>query len=200
MKIAYEKFITLCADRKLFGRLVIAVKSRYINLREVLNYELSTVPFSLAHQYGSLRETNKSVLNAELYTKVDVQPKLPQVTTNEMSTAHIFDAMALVHMTKSSGAANFGEMAFKYYSLVTYSGLSGFQRVVVVSDEYFSLSTNAGEREKLGISAALEVKIQGPATPIPKQWLKYIGNVQHKVNLCAFLADTWCDIGAEKSA
>ena len=50
---------------------------------------------------GSLRKTNKSIRIAELEKKVDVQLKLPQVTTSKMSTAQIFDVMALVQMTKS---------------------------------------------------------------------------------------------------
>ena len=198
VKLTDEKVITLSADRELFGRLLITGKSRDINLRELLSYELSTVPLSLAHYDGSLRKTNKSVLIAELEKKVDVHPKLPQVTTSQMSTAHIVDAMALVQMTKSAGAANFGEMAFKYYSLVTAPlRRNGCQRVDVVFDRYSSLSIKAGEREKRGTSAALEVTIQGPATPIPKQWIKYIGNVENKVNLCAFLADTWCHMGVD---
>ena len=71
------------------------------------SYELSAVPFTLAHTDGSLRETNKSVLMAKLDKKVDVQLKLPQVTTSTISIAHIFDDMALVHMTKSFGASTF---------------------------------------------------------------------------------------------
>ena len=72
------------------------------------------MPFSLAHPDGSLRKTNKSLLIAELEKKADVQPKLLQVTTSKMSTAHIVNAVVLVHMTKSAGAASFDEMAFKY--------------------------------------------------------------------------------------
>ena len=85
------------ADRELFGRLVFAAKSRDINLKDVLSYELSAVPFSLADTDGSLMETNKSVFMAELDKKVDVQLKLPQVTTSTIYIAHIFDDMALVH-------------------------------------------------------------------------------------------------------
>ena len=43
-KLTDEKVITLSADRELFGRLLITGKSRDINLRELLSYELSTVP------------------------------------------------------------------------------------------------------------------------------------------------------------
>ena len=62
--MAGEKVIILSVDRGLFGRLVIAAKSRDINLREVLSYELSRVSFS---PDGSLRKTNI----AELEKKVD---------------------------------------------------------------------------------------------------------------------------------
>ena len=149
VKLVDEKVLTINADRELFGRLVIAAKSRDINLKDVLSYELSAVPFSLAHTDGSLRNTNKSVLMAELEKKVDVQLKLPQVTTSTISTAHIFDAMALVHMTKSFGASTFREMALKYYQLITLPLiLNGCHRVDVVFDQYFSLSIKAGEGRK----------------------------------------------------
>ena len=126
VKMADEKVIT---DRELFDQLVTAAKSRNINLREDLSYKLSTVSLSLAHPDGSLGKTNKCVRIAELEKKADI-------TTSEMSSAHIFDVMALVHMTKSAGAANFGELVFKYYSLVTAPlGLNGCQRVDVVFDQ-----------------------------------------------------------------
>ena len=118
---------------------------------------------------------------ADLEKKVDLQLKLPQVTTSTISTAHIFDAMALLHMTKSFGASTFGEMALKYYQLITLPlALNGCHRVDVVFDQYFSLLIKAGGRETRGASIALEVKIRGPATPVPKQWLTYIANVQKR--------------------
>ena len=61
----------------LFARLIISAKSRDINLKEVLSYELSTVPHSLAHADGTLRKTTKSALLTELEKEVDVQLKLP---------------------------------------------------------------------------------------------------------------------------
>ena len=92
---------------------------------------------------------------AELEKMVYVQLKLPQVTTRMISTADIFDAMALVHMTKPFGASTFGEMALKCYQLITVPlALNGCDRVDVVFDQYlnFSLSITAGEREKRCVS------------------------------------------------
>ena len=39
-------------------------------------------------------------------------------------------------------------------------------------------SIKAGERSRRGESAALEVQIGGPLTPVPRQWGKYISNPQ----------------------
>ena len=147
-----------------------AAKSRVISLKDVLSYELSAVPSSLAHIDGSLRKTNKSVLMSELDKKADAQLKLPQVTTSTISIAHIFDYMALVHMTKSFGASTFDEMTSKYYQLITVPlTLNGCHRVDVVFDQYFSLSIKAGKRENRYASMALEVQIRGPPSSVPKQ-------------------------------
>ncbi|CAB4033847.1 Hypothetical predicted protein [Paramuricea clavata] len=39
------------------------------------------------------------------------------------------------------------------------------------------------------------MKIHGESTPVPKQWNKYISNVKNKVSLCAFLTESFCEIG-----
>ena len=93
---------------------------------------------------------------AALEKKVDVQLKLTQVTTSAISTAHISSAMALVHMTKSFGASPFGEMALKYYQLVTVPlALNGCHQVDIGFNQYVSLSIKAGEREKRGVYITL---------------------------------------------
>ena len=53
----------------------------------------------------------------ELEKKVDIHHKSQPERYN---TAHIFDAMAHVHMTKLFGASIFCEMASKYYQLSLY--------------------------------------------------------------------------------
>lgn len=197
VKTADEKVLTVGADRDLFGRLVIAARSRDIDLRDVLSYELTTVPFSLAHPDGSLRKTNKSVLLTELEKRIQVQPSLPRETSGKCS-AHLFDAMAMIQVTKFGGVVTFGEMASKLYNKFTAPlGKNGCQRVDVVFDRYVDLSIKTGERRKRGTSAGLQVNIHGPATPVPNQWLKYISNQDNKKNLSAFLADTWCQIGVD---
>ena len=55
IKSTNEKVVTLTEDRDLFGRLLIVANVRQVNVRENLCYELSTVPYTLAHTDGTLR-------------------------------------------------------------------------------------------------------------------------------------------------
>lgn len=174
IKAADEKLITVKADRDLFGRLLIAANARQVNLREVLTYELSPVPYSLVHQDGSLRKTAKSVLASVLEDGIDSTPRLP---ATPHTSVHILDGMALIQMHKSGGASTFGELASTFYNIVTSPlSSSNCSAVHLVFDQYWPVSIKAGERTRRGSSAALEVKISSPSTPVPKQWAKYITN------------------------
>ena len=68
----------------------------------------------------------------------------------------------------------------------------------LVFDQYWLTSIKSGERTRRGSSDALEVRITGPNTPVPKQWVKYIQNRQNKINLCDFLSSSLCKIGQER--
>ena len=198
VKTHNDKMFTIAADRDLFTRLTISAKSRDINLKEVLSYELSTVPHSLAHADGTLSKTTKSALLTELEKEVDVQPKLPR-PTDGATTAYMMDGMASVQMMKNGGASTFGELAEKHFNLISASfSQHGCTRVDVVFDQYLQKSIKARERARRGETTALEIKISGPACPVTKQWAKYIGNPQNKKNLCAFLGDTWCQMTEEQ--
>ena len=174
------------ADRDLFGRLLIVANDRQINLKEVLSYELSPVPIALAHPDGSLRKTNKSVLSAVIEKGISVLPRLPQQPP-ETTSVHILDGMALVQMVKSGDAKTFGEMAAKYLPIITDAlHQSNCNRVDIVFDQYWKVPIKAEERLRRGSTNSLEIKINGPTTPVPKQWVKYMANPQNKVNLCHF--------------
>ena len=51
-----DKLVTVNADRDLFGRLLIVSNTRQICLKDVLSFELSPVPYSLASADGSPRK------------------------------------------------------------------------------------------------------------------------------------------------
>ena len=189
-----EKAVVMAEDRDLFGRLLIVAKVREINLREVLSYELSAVPYSLAHSDGTLRQTAKNVLLQILENYATVHPRLSAIAG--IATVYILDGIALVQMMRFAGAKTFGEMAIKYYEAITsYLRYENCHRVDVVFDQYWHIFIKGDERKQRGEANALEVKIHGESTPVPKQWNKYISNVKNKVGLCAFLAERFCEIG-----
>ena len=94
VKVGDYKIISVSADRELFGRLIIAAKARGIDMKEVLTYELSAVPFALFHSDGTLRKPTKSALLAVLEDGVNVSACLPQAN-DQTCTCLIIDGMAL---------------------------------------------------------------------------------------------------------
>lgn len=191
LKAVHDKLVTVGADRELFGRLLIAANVGQINLKDVLCYELSSVPFSLAHQDGTLRKTTKSVLAGLIESKVTVCPRLHSFPRD---TVHLIDGMALVQVMKSAGTKTFGKHASKYFDAITSFPVS-CKEVHIVFDQYWDLSIEAAERVPRGLlNLCLEDKIHGPPTSVPKRWKKIIYNPQNKVNFCHFLSVTFCDL------
>lgn len=99
IKSTNEKLVSVSTDRDLFGRLLIAANARQINLREVLSYELLTVPFALSHQDGTLRKTTKSVVLNLLEEEFEVATCL---VPSALRTVHIIDGMVTVQVMKSA--------------------------------------------------------------------------------------------------
>ena len=79
---------------------------------EVLSYELSPIPCSLAHQDGSLRKNTKSHLAGIIEKLVTV---VPQLQPSPENTVYILDGMTVIQMIKSGRTATFGELAKHYF-------------------------------------------------------------------------------------
>ena len=81
----------------------------------MLSCELSTKPFALSHQDGTLRKTTKSVVLNLLEEQDEVVTCLVPST---LRTVHIIDGMATVQMMKFAGTTTFGgarhEVLHKY--------------------------------------------------------------------------------------
>lgn len=174
-----DKQVTVNADRDLFGRLLIVSKTCQICLKDVLSFELSPVPYSLANVDESLRKGAKSILCSLLEKDVNVVQRL---TASPNPTVVIIDGMAVIQMSKSAGASTFGELSEKYYNIFSAPLFSNNRvQVHVVFDQYWENSIKGGERQRRGASVGLEVQMGGPATPVPRQWGKYIANPKNKV-------------------
>ncbi len=112
MKAVNDKLVTDGADRELCGWLLIAANARQINLKEVLCYELSSVPFSPAYSDGSLRKTTKSALAPLIEAKVHVSTRL---ANSQEDSVHLINGMALVQVLKPAASATFGDLAANYF-------------------------------------------------------------------------------------
>ena len=187
-KPSEKKLATVNSDRNLFVHLLIASKSRAINLRDLLKYELSPVPWALAHTDGSQRKNTKSCLLSLLEECVQDLPRLLSINSDELSDAYVLDGMAAVQMLKTAGAQTFGEMSSSYFDGITAPlGKNNCVRVDVVFDRYDKAdSIKEGERVRGGAIAGFEVKIPGPNT-VRNNWKSFISNPVNKINLQHFL-------------
>ena len=80
----------------LFRRLLGVSKSRDVDLRKVLQYELAAIPPALFHGDGTMRKVNKVDLAKKLESNYpDVLTGQPQIPTSNLS-AYIVDGMVMV--------------------------------------------------------------------------------------------------------
>ena len=111
----------------------------------------------------------------------DVTQRLP---TSPNPTVVIIDGIAVIQMSKFTGASTFGELSETYYNIFSAPLFSNnCVQVHVVFDQYLENSIKAGEHQQRGASVGLEVKIGGPATPAPRQWGNYFANPKNKACL-----------------
>ena len=102
--------MVLKADRSLFGRIIIIGQSRKIDVRELLQYSLGPLPWSLATTEGFPRKTNKAALATPLQKDVPLADGLPQ------NSAAIIDGMSLVQKLSVGGGQTTFAMVVKLRS------------------------------------------------------------------------------------
>ena len=183
-------------DRAFFSRMLVVSKSRDVKLKEILSYELTPVPYALAHADGSLRKTSKCNLMHLLEDEVTVSETL---SSSVEPTAWIIDGMALVQKNKPTTESNFGEYACTLFkSVVTPFRRNECTRIDVVFDRYdVKNSIKGSERERRRQTEGIYINIHGPQTHLPKQWPKFLDDPRNKGNLADFLSTHWCEIGSD---
>ncbi len=67
---AAGKEISLKADHRLFGHMVLVALSRKLDIREVLQHPLGPLPWALANGDGTLKKTNKASLARQLEKRI----------------------------------------------------------------------------------------------------------------------------------
>ena len=170
---------------------MIIANTRTLNLKEVFEYELSAVPYSIAYSDGSSRKGTKSKLLLVLEKETVISENLP--LSEEQETTWIIDGMAILQMLKFSSYSRFGELSDKLLKVALQPLLqyNDCVRLDVVFDfcgkEY---SIKEFERARRKAADPLMINISGPQTTIPKQWSKFMSSSKNKSVLTAFCVKT----------
>ena len=123
------------ADRGLFAKL--ATQTRSLDMREVLQYELGALPWSLATIHGEMQKTGKSKLLSLLEASTAPgQAPPPQSTI-------VLDGMAVFQATTPVGHS-FEDVAEQLASAVFSSTVA--THIDFVVDRYPDMSVKGGER------------------------------------------------------
>ena len=165
-----------------------------MNLKEVFEYELSAVPYSIVYPDGSLRKGIKSKLLLELEKETVVSENLP--SSEEQETTWVIDGMAILQMVKFSSCTRFIELSDKLLKVALQPLLqyNDCVRLDVVFDFYeMENSIKAFERTRRKAADPLMINISGPQTMIPKQWSKFMSSSKNKSVLTAFLCKDWTE-------
>ena len=185
-----EKQVVINADRQLWNRLAIASKSRDIDFKDVLSYELSSVPLSLSTLDSSLRKPIKTVLLHEIEIERETVIERQQF---QGQTVTILDLMASVQSLTKEKKTTFGHLS-DVLIMVVLSAFNYGNLVHVVADRYDTEdSIKSGKRARRAVSKTLEVKIKGRETQLPSNIKKFLMNNKNKSNLIAFLMNDWCE-------
>lgn len=183
-----QKAKTVKADRVLFHRLLVSKDSgRDIDLKEVLQHELSPVPLSLADLSGQLRSTNKAALGQILQEEITTLEKLP---STDLRTCAIIDGQALVQaLGKPTGAKTFGDLADVFVASVFSFLHDTCSRVDVVFDRYEKdMVKNASRITRSKGSRPIRRKIENRDVPLPVNWKNFIDLPENKADLENFLS------------
>ena len=176
------------ADRDLFRRLLSAASSgRQIDLKGLLQHELSPVPLAIATPDEMLRPTEK----ADLYHILCDDYKEKLLPETDRPTCVIVDGMAVVQaLGKPSNATTFGDLADSFCNQV-FSNLRGTQtRLDIVFDDYRQKSIKSGARVQRTTSKwKIRRIIDGRNVRLPSVWQSFISLEANKVNLIRFLRD-----------
>ena len=105
-----EKTETLKYHQDLLSRLITVSRSRYIDLKKVLSYELAPVPLALFHARGEMRQTNKSEILKELAMNSSSYGNLEEICKSQVLL--VIRLMVVLQALSKSGLKTFGDMEF----------------------------------------------------------------------------------------
>eukprot|EP00117_Sycon_ciliatum_P025244 scpid95671/ scgid20992/ len=161
-------------------------KHREVNARELVEYELGSVPWAIANADGTRVSTVKSKLLMEL------EKDTPLLETVPGQGAILVDGMALLQSITTI-PATFGELSTLIFDrLITTMAKFAAVRVDFVCDQYPELSIKGQERASRSTkNVPLRLQAERSEQPTPRQWKRYLSDGQNKMTLISFINRDW---------
>ena len=152
-----------------------------LNLRELMTYQLTPVPYSLSLSDGSLNKTDTSKGMQNLLKDCEDA----KVLSSPSETLVIEDGNAVFHRLHEL-PGTFSGIARK---ILEESVLKSKSPCVFSTDMYHKNSVKAMERQRRGAGERLIVS--SGHMKRPKDWKDFLSNDDNKVQLVKILLDTW---------
>lgn len=186
-----SEVVTLRGNRNLLMRLLMVAKVREVDVKDVLKYNLCTIPQSLANYDGSMCKTNKAVMMQHLESLSNP----PTIHPATAMSATVIDGMALLQQLKDV-PSTFGELAIGILKrAIALANQDGSNRVDFVTDTYPEISIKGCERKKRSAQKGFQrIKITGPNQKTPTQFKKFLAAGKNKESLVNFLFEEWRNV------
>ena len=172
-----DELIPVKADRDTFGRMLVIQRIRGIDLKDVLEYELCSQPFSLSKPNGEMQKNDKSRLFGHLAKSLTVIEDRP------LNVPSIYDGMLLLqklppHLT------TFGAISdYLFSKVISGTSTANFFGSDYYRDDYIK-SLEQLRRSKI---ATIRVQALRRDQKKPVQFKKFLQNSKNKTDLIKFI-------------
>lgn len=187
-----SKLHLLKHDRNMFARLLVAIKSRNINLQEVFKFCLGPISYPLASADGSLAKTNKAMLLKVIEQEVPNNNHV--IDTPPQGSALMVDGMAVLQsLNVAKIPSTFNQLAQMVLQMVVkLMLLYNSSRVDFVTDRYPDVNIKNCERSRRAAAGYQRIEIFSGDQKTPRQWKKFLNCGSNKEALVEFLFQSWC--------
>ena len=175
------KEVIIRADRSLFARLLVIREKRGLSMKELLQFSLGPIAWSLATPDGNIYKSVKSKLLTALEEKIDHIDNMPP------KAARIYDGMVILQQLPN-GLETFGEVSEFVLKRIT---ANDSEHIFFITDQYWNHSIKSCERNRRATTGSIRITASRPDQKIPKQLKKYLSLGSNKEELVDFLLKDW---------
>ena len=148
-----------------------------LDFAEVMSYQLTPVPLTLATSDGYFAKTNKAAMMHYVLDEYQDDVSYPE------GALFIQDGMALLHALTNL-QPTFGDICIQILNSIAMK-----ENFIFSTDSYEPESIKTQERKRRGSSEKFIV--DGPATRKPADFKLFLANEENKLQFCKLLLQVW---------